>query len=93
MKIELVAPAIEAYKMPQPPEAVWYISADIARLELAYPMQALTENPKTMVDIDWLPNGALLVIVWAAQTPEKLVELIADVAGDCALNTNIKIDL
>ena len=93
MNIELIAPAIEAYKMPRPPEAIWYISADMARLEMAYPFQALIENPKTMIDVAWLPNRALLIIVWATQTPEELVEMLSDVASDCAIKANIKIDL
>ncbi|MFN3188707.1 MAG: hypothetical protein ACK42D_04175 [Candidatus Paceibacteria bacterium] len=93
MDIELIAPAIEAYKMPRPPEAIWYVSADMATLGIAYPFLALTENPKTLTDVVWLPNKAILIIVWAIQTPKEVVELLSDVAGDCGIKINIKIDL
>jgi hypothetical protein len=92
MDIELIAPAIAAYQMPHPPEAILYISRHKAVLGIAYPLQALLENPKTLVDVEWL-NGALLIIVWTAQALEELTELLLDVAGDCGIPISITIDL
>ncbi len=92
MDIELIAPAIKAYKMPREPEAIWYISSKLATLGIAQALQALTDNPKTMIDVDWLHRGALLIIVWAAQKPEELMEILLDVAGDCGIPKTILIE-
>ena len=83
--LQAVGNEIRSFGMPREPIGLLYVTRKNATMGMGYPLVALTECPTIMIDICWLVNGSLLIIIWAMADTTQLVQLMKDVAGDCGL--------
>ncbi len=70
--------------MPAPPELLWYIAQEHARLELGEQLQLLLETSKAWAAIKWI-EGGLLVIVRTTSSLDGVTDILMNIACICGI--------
>lgn len=81
---ERLGAVVKECDMPKPPELLWYIAPEHARLELGEQIQLLLETSKVLATMEWIEYGVLLII-WASNSLNDVADILMNIAFICGI--------